>query len=76
MHTIRWAKTTVNQKENRKQFQDALEAISPTWVEIELGQAAELLRAEGFVARPNDGCRYCSYQLVCPSQRQGEQVVP
>ena len=58
------------------QFQDALEAISPTWVEIELGQAAELLRAEGFVARPNDGCRYCSYQLVCPSQRQGEQVVP
>ena len=57
------------------QFQEPLGSESPTWVEIELGEAAELLRGEGFVAKPNSGCRFCAYQLVCPSQRQGEQVV-
>ncbi|MUH45689.1 MAG: AAA family ATPase, partial [Actinobacteria bacterium] len=57
------------------QFQAPLGNEVPTWVEIELGQAAELLRSEGFVARPNAGCRYCPYRLVCPSQGQGDQVV-
>ena len=57
------------------QLQDALPAESPTWVEIELGEAAELLRSEDFPARPNRNCAYCQFQLVCPSQPRGEQVV-
>jgi superfamily I DNA/RNA helicase/RecB family exonuclease len=57
------------------QFQEPIPTEPPTWVEIELGQAAELLRNEGFVARPNKNCTFCSYRLVCPSQRSGEQVL-
>lgn len=58
------------------QLQDALPAERPTWVELELGEAAELLRSERFPARPSRTCMYCQFQLVCPSQPRGEQVVP
>jgi RecB family exonuclease len=58
------------------QFQEPIPTEQPTWVEIELGQAAELLRNEGFVARPNEKCKFCSYQRVCPSKPGGEQVLP
>ena len=66
---------TAGASDPKVQFQEPLGPESPTWVEIELGEAAELLRGEGFVAKPNSGCRFCAYRLVCPSQRQGEQVV-
>ena len=58
------------------QLQDALPEESPTWVELELGEAAELLRSERFPARPSRNCAYCQFQLVCPSQPRGTQVVP
>ncbi len=58
------------------QVQAALPDERPTWVELELGEAAALLRREDFPARPNRGCTFCAYQRICPAQAAGEQVVP
>tara|TARA_B110000858_G_scaffold98649_1_gene113439 strand:- start:835 stop:1665 length:831 start_codon:yes stop_codon:yes gene_type:complete len=41
---------------------------SPTWIEVKLGEAAEIIRSEAFVPQVNPSCRYCSYTLVCPTQ--------
>lgn len=57
------------------QVQPALGGDPPTWVEIQLGQAAAVLRQEDFRARPNPGCRMCAYRLVCPAQDQGQSLV-
>ncbi|MDO9484849.1 MAG: ATP-dependent DNA helicase [Actinomycetota bacterium] len=57
------------------QLQPPLDGPSPTWIELELGEAAELLRSERFEARPNDYCKFCAYQTICPTQGAGEQVV-
>lgn len=58
------------------QLQGPLPDERPTWVELELGEAAELLRTEAFPARPNRNCAFCGYRLVCPGQARGEQVLP
>ena len=58
------------------QVQPALDADRPTWVEIQLGRAAEALRQEEFGPRPNPGCRICAYRLVCPTQPQGQELAP
>jgi superfamily I DNA/RNA helicase/RecB family exonuclease len=61
--------------EPKVQFQAALEPQQPTWVEVRLGEAAEILRTERFQAAPGAGCRYCAYRSSCPAQPEGEQVV-
>ena len=58
------------------QFQEALPDESPTWVEVRLGEAARILREEGFVATAGPACSYCAYQSTCPSKARGEQVGP
>lgn len=58
------------------QLQPALPTDQPTWVEVQLGEAADVLRREAFEARPNPGCRICAYRMLCPTQAQGTQVVP
>jgi RecB family exonuclease len=58
------------------QFQDALPDDAPTWVEIRLGEAARILREEGFVATAGHACSYCAYQSTCPAKPRGEQVGP
>ncbi|MFA7323265.1 MAG: ATP-dependent DNA helicase, partial [Candidatus Nanopelagicales bacterium] len=57
------------------QFQEPLETASPTWIEVQLGEAAELLRTEQFQARTNSFCKFCAYQSVCPTRNQGRQVL-
>jgi superfamily I DNA/RNA helicase/RecB family exonuclease len=57
------------------QFQDALGTESPTWVELRLGAAAEVLRTESFPATLGSACRYCAYSTSCPAKPAGEQVV-
>ena len=57
------------------QLQPALDGPSPTWIELELGEAAELLRSERFEARVNRFCDFCAYRSVCPAQSAGEQVI-
>lgn len=57
------------------QMQSALPDENPTWIDLELGQGAAILRAEGFAARRGPSCRFCSYQRVCPSQPEGTGVV-
>jgi superfamily I DNA/RNA helicase/RecB family exonuclease len=59
----------------RVQFQEALGSEQPTWVEIRLGQAAHVLRAEEFVATVGPACTYCAYASTCPARVQGEQVL-
>ena len=58
------------------QVQPALDGDRPTWVEVQLGRAAQTLRREEFWARPNPDCRMCAYRLVCPAQSQGQELVP
>ncbi|MDD2859139.1 MAG: PD-(D/E)XK nuclease family protein, partial [Candidatus Nanopelagicales bacterium] len=58
------------------QFQAPLEAEHPTWIELELGAAAQLLREERFEARTSRSCTFCSYQSACPAQARGRQVLP
>lgn len=58
------------------QFQEPLEDAAPTWIEVELGAAAQLLREERFEARAGTSCTFCSYQPACPAQPRGTQVVP
>jgi hypothetical protein len=51
------------------QIQEAINfEDSPTWIEVKLGEAAEIIRSEAFVPQVNPSCRYCSYTLVCPTQ--------
>jgi superfamily I DNA/RNA helicase/RecB family exonuclease len=42
-------------------------AQSPTWIEVKLGEAAEIIRTESFTPRVNPSCRYCPYRAVCPT---------
>ncbi len=56
------------------QFQDPIGDAEPTWVEIKLGEAAAIVRAEEFSARVGGQCRYCAYADTCPAR--GEQVLP
>jgi superfamily I DNA/RNA helicase/RecB family exonuclease len=57
------------------QFQEALGSDEPTWVEVKLGDAAQIVRTEAFVASPGPGCSYCAYKSACPAKVQGEQVL-
>jgi len=50
------------------QVQDVIDfAQSPTWIELKLGEAAEIIRSEAFTPRVNPSCRYCAYRGVCPT---------
>ena len=62
--------------EAKVQFQPALPDERPTWVEERLGEAAQILRTEGFVATVGPACSYCTFRSTCPAQATGEQVVP
>ena len=58
------------------QLQPPLESQSPTWIELKLGEAAELLRQERFEARPDVAhCKFCAYRASCPAQPEGAQVI-
>lgn len=57
------------------QFQEPLEQARPTWVDLELGAAAQTLRNEEFTAVLGPHCRFCAHKRNCPAQSEGEQVV-
>ena len=58
------------------QEQPALADIRPTWVEQQLGAAAQVVRTETFVAQPGPHCERCDFTMLCPTQADGQQVVP
>lgn len=60
------------------QMQEPLEIVDdePTWVELRLGEAADIIRSSPIVARPCPACTYCAYRADCPAQPEGEQVLP
>jgi len=57
------------------QMQPPLPSESPTWVELKLGEAAEIIRSETFEARRNQFCERCSYRTACPAQSEGLPVI-
>ena len=61
--------------EPKVQFQAPLEQGSPTWVDLELGAAAQTLRDEKFDAVLGTHCNFCAHKRNCPAQPEGEQVV-
>ncbi len=59
----------VNASKPKIQAQEVIDfAQSPTWIEVKLGEAAEIIRTEAFTPRVNPSCRYCSYKSVCPTK--------
>lgn len=60
------------------QFQQPIpsEGSGPTWVELKLGQAAEVLRDDTIRATVGSACRFCAFATACPAQSEGEQVTP
>ncbi|MDA3021065.1 MAG: ATP-dependent DNA helicase [Actinomycetota bacterium] len=61
--------------EPKVQFQEPLEQVSPTWVDLELGAAAQTLRTEEFTAVTGSHCMFCAHKRNCPAQPEGAQVV-
>jgi len=57
------------------QMQEPLTGEPPTWVEIKLGEAAEIIRSETFEARRNQHCDRCAYRSACPAQPEGLPVI-
>jgi ATP-dependent exoDNAse (exonuclease V) beta subunit len=58
----------VDASQPKIQTQEAIDfSQSPTWIELKLGEAAEIIRTEAFTPRVNPSCRYCSYKQVCPT---------
>lgn len=60
------------------QFQGPIpsDGAEPSWVEIKLGQAAEVLRDDTIHATVGSACRFCAFATACPAQPEGEQVTP
>jgi hypothetical protein len=48
----------------------------PGWADDLVAGVARDIRAESFVARPNDLCDRCAYRTSCPATDAGDQVVP
>ena len=58
----------VDSSKPKIQAQNAIDfSQSPTWIEVKLGEAAEIIRTESFTPKVNPSCRYCSYKAVCPT---------
>ena len=62
--------------EPKVQIQEALGSAEPTWVEVRLGAAAQIVRTEAFTANVGPACRWCAYRSACPAKPEGEQVTP
>lgn len=58
------------------QFQPPLDPQRPTWVEVKLGAAADILRREQFDAIVGRSCAYCAFKSACPAWPAGEPVAP
>lgn len=60
-----------------EQAQDPLAgAADPDWASTMLAEAAELVGAAVFEARPNEWCDRCSMRWCCPARPEGRQVFP
>lgn len=59
----------VDASKPKVQAQEAIDFTqSPTWIEVKLGEAAEIIRTEAFTPRVNPSCRFCPYKTVCPTK--------
>src|SRR4051794_28696597 len=64
-----------NRGKVKVQPQPALDP-TPGWADELVTGVARDIRAESFVARPNDLCDRCAYRTSCPAVDAGDQVVP
>lgn len=64
-----------NRGKVKVQPQDPIDA-DPGWADDLVAGVAREIRAESFVARPNDLCDRCAYRTSCPATDAGDQVVP
>ena len=48
----------------------------PTWVEVRLGHAAQVVRSDVVRATAGPGCTFCSYASACPARSEGTPVIP
>jgi len=64
-----------NRGKVKVQPQPALDP-TPGWADDLVSGVAQDIRAESFVARPNDMCDRCAYRTSCPAVDAGDQVVP
>jgi superfamily I DNA/RNA helicase/RecB family exonuclease len=47
-----------------------------TWVDSALAVVDTAVRAETFVARPGESCRFCAFRRACPASDEGREVLP
>jgi hypothetical protein len=47
-----------------------------TWVDSALAVVDTAVRAEAFVARPGESCRFCAFRRACPASDEGREVLP
>ncbi len=52
------------------------DASDPDWASTMLAEAAELVGAAVFEARPNEWCDRCTMRWCCPARPEGRQVFP
>lgn len=65
------------ERRDAEQAQDPLvDAGDPDWAATMLAEAAELVGAAVFEARPNDWCDRCTMRWCCPARPEGRQVFP
>jgi superfamily I DNA/RNA helicase/RecB family exonuclease len=64
-------------RRDAEQAQDPLAgAPDPDWAATMLAEAAELVGAAVFEARPNEWCDRCTMRWCCPARPEGGQVFP
>lgn len=64
-------------RKDAEQAQDPLAgAPDPDWAATMLAEAAELVGAAVFEARPNEWCDRCTMRWCCPARPEGGQVFP
>jgi superfamily I DNA/RNA helicase/RecB family exonuclease len=65
------------ERKDAEQAQDPLAgATDPNWAATMLAEAAELVGAAVFEARPNEWCDRCTMRWCCPARPEGGQVFP
>jgi len=65
-----------DRKESEQAQGPLADAPDPDWAATVLAEAAELVGAAVFEARPNEWCDRCTMRWCCPARPEGGQVFP
>jgi superfamily I DNA/RNA helicase/RecB family exonuclease len=69
--------TGVSDPAPKEQFQAPVVAgqSTVTWIELALGEAAQIIRSEQITASPGKQCGYCAFTSICPEQNVDVSVI-